>query len=577
MVRDTTLLGPPVRVRAEPGPVRVGLPGRNKPTHHGGSGALYPELRVTHTDTGPGVVAVRLMTAYVGEFSVAGGPWLPVLGEAEVAGPPSRLEVLAGGNALVADLVRSTSPSLRCRAARLAAADPTLARMSTLKVLFIGGSGIISSACSRARRRARARADRPQPRAQRPAPAPARGARAARRRPRPGVGAAALGDREFDAVVDWVAFTPEHVRTRHRAVPRAGPGSTCSSARPRPTRRRRRGCRSPSRRRCATRSGSTPGTRSPARSCSSRPTARSGFPVTVVRPSHTYDRTLVPVRRRLDGRRPDARGQAGRRARRRHLAVDADPPRATSPARFVPLLGDPRTLGEAFHITSDEALTWDQIAHALAAAPRGSSRGSCTCPPTPSPPPTPSGAPGCSATRRTRWSSTTPRSSALVAGLRRDDAVRAGRPRDRRLARRGPVPPAGRRPPGRRDGPAGRGLPPAPVLISRSGFSPRARRVTTAPGRRVRGAGTRQPAGGDVAGSRCRCLAGRSPSFAPSDSESLNTLSPLRASLSCSLRAPFFSFCSSRHRLCLPSVRSRAGRSADARRTVGGVRTSVRA
>jgi len=35
---------------------------------------------------------------------------------------------------------------------------------------------------------------------------------------------------------------------------------------------------------------------------------------------------------------------------------------------FVPLLGHPRTLGEAFHITSDDVLTWDQIARALARA-----------------------------------------------------------------------------------------------------------------------------------------------------------------------------------------------------------------
>ena len=35
---------------------------------------------------------------------------------------------------------------------------------------------------------------------------------------------------------------------------------------------------------------------------------------------------------------------------------------------FVPLLAHPRTLGEAFQITSDDVLTWDQIAHALAAA-----------------------------------------------------------------------------------------------------------------------------------------------------------------------------------------------------------------
>ena len=35
---------------------------------------------------------------------------------------------------------------------------------------------------------------------------------------------------------------------------------------------------------------------------------------------------------------------------------------------FVPLLGHPRTIGEAFHITSDDVLTWNQIAEALAAA-----------------------------------------------------------------------------------------------------------------------------------------------------------------------------------------------------------------
>ena len=34
----------------------------------------------------------------------------------------------------------------------------------------------------------------------------------------------------------------------------------------------------------------------------------------------------------------------------------------------VPLLGPPRTLGEAIHIASDDVLTWNQIADALAAA-----------------------------------------------------------------------------------------------------------------------------------------------------------------------------------------------------------------
>ena len=34
----------------------------------------------------------------------------------------------------------------------------------------------------------------------------------------------------------------------------------------------------------------------------------------------------------------------------------------------MPLLGHTRTLGDSFHITSDDVLTWDQITHALAAA-----------------------------------------------------------------------------------------------------------------------------------------------------------------------------------------------------------------
>jgi nucleoside-diphosphate-sugar epimerase len=32
---------------------------------------------------------------------------------------------------------------------------------------------------------------------------------------------------------------------------------------------------------------------------------------------------------------------------------------------FVPLLGHPRTIGEAFHITSDDVLTWNQIVESL--------------------------------------------------------------------------------------------------------------------------------------------------------------------------------------------------------------------
>jgi nucleoside-diphosphate-sugar epimerase len=92
-----------------------------------------------------------------------------------------------------------------------------------------------------------------------------------------------------------------------------------------------------------------------------------GFPVTIVRPSHTYDRTLVP----FDG----GWTVLGRMRQGREIVVHGDGTSLWTLTHhedfargFVPLLGHPRTLGEAFHITSDDAPTWDQIAASLAAA-----------------------------------------------------------------------------------------------------------------------------------------------------------------------------------------------------------------
>lgn len=92
-----------------------------------------------------------------------------------------------------------------------------------------------------------------------------------------------------------------------------------------------------------------------------------GFPATIVRPSHTYDRTLVP----FDG----GWTVLGRMRRSAPIVVHGDGTSLwtlthnTDFARaFVGLLGHPATIGDAFHITSDEALTWNQIAVALAGA-----------------------------------------------------------------------------------------------------------------------------------------------------------------------------------------------------------------
>ncbi len=79
-----------------------------------------------------------------------------------------------------------------------------------MRVLFVGGTGIISSACTRlAVERGielfvlnRGRSARPIPDSVTRLPADIRDPETARQ---------AIGKLEFDAVVDWVAFTPEHV------------------------------------------------------------------------------------------------------------------------------------------------------------------------------------------------------------------------------------------------------------------------------------------------------------------------------------------------------------------------------
>ncbi len=92
-----------------------------------------------------------------------------------------------------------------------------------------------------------------------------------------------------------------------------------------------------------------------------------GFPSTVVRPSHTYDRTLSP----LDGGGATlARLIAGQ-----PIVVHGDGSslwtltHTTDFAKaFVGLLGRPEAVGDVFHITSDEWLSWDAIVGMLADA-----------------------------------------------------------------------------------------------------------------------------------------------------------------------------------------------------------------
>jgi len=95
-----------------------------------------------------------------------------------------------------------------------------------------------------------------------------------------------------------------------------------------------------------------------------------GFPITIVRPSLTYD-TVIPT---AIGGWTDY-GIIQRMRRGEKIIVHGDGTslwtitHAEDFARgFVGLLGHQQTAGHAFHITSDEILTWDQIYQAVAAA-----------------------------------------------------------------------------------------------------------------------------------------------------------------------------------------------------------------
>lgn len=96
----------------------------------------------------------------------------------------------------------------------------------------------------------------------------------------------------------------------------------------------------------------------------------AGFPVTIVRPSHTYDR-LLPI--------PIGNSRDSTILERMRLGLPVIVPGdgtslwALTHSRdfaigFLALLGHPRALGQAFHITSDERLTWNHIYQAIASA-----------------------------------------------------------------------------------------------------------------------------------------------------------------------------------------------------------------
>lgn len=98
----------------------------------------------------------------------------------------------------------------------------------------------------------------------------------------------------------------------------------------------------------------------------------NGFPITIIRPSHTYCERAVPVsvhglkgswqvlKRMIEGKPVVVHGDGSSLWT---LTWNEDFARG-----FIGLLGNPKAIGEAFQIMSDEQLTWNQIYECVAKA-----------------------------------------------------------------------------------------------------------------------------------------------------------------------------------------------------------------
>lgn len=97
-----------------------------------------------------------------------------------------------------------------------------------------------------------------------------------------------------------------------------------------------------------------------------------GFPVTIVRPSHTYDERNIPL---------GVHGKKGfyqvirRMQQEKPVIIQGDGSSLWTVTfntdfaiGFTGLMGNPHAIGEAFQITGDETLTWDQIYSTIAGA-----------------------------------------------------------------------------------------------------------------------------------------------------------------------------------------------------------------
>ena len=238
-----------------------------------------------------------------------------------------------------------------------------------MKVLFIGGTGLISSACTQLAVERGVelfllnRGSRPD------VPPGAHQLVADIRDPE--ATARALAGQQFDAVVDWIAYTPDEIERAialFRGRTRQYIFISSASAYQRPVGHYLITEDTPlanpfwdySRNKIA---------------CEERLLRAyrdEGFPITIVRPSLTYGDSQVPL---VINSWQLPYTAVARMRQGKPLIVPGD---GTSlwpithnsdfAKGFVGLLGHQQAIGHAFHITSDEVLTWDQLYAATAAA-----------------------------------------------------------------------------------------------------------------------------------------------------------------------------------------------------------------
>lgn len=239
-----------------------------------------------------------------------------------------------------------------------------------MKVLFIGGTGLISQAVSRLAveqgielylfNRGERSEFVPD------------GAEVIQGDIRDAAGAAeALKGYEFDAVVDWIAFTPEHVQTDIELF--AGKTKqyifiSSASAYQKPQQSYLITEETP----LANPYWQYSRDKIACEELLMEVHRTSAFPVTIVRPSHTYGVTAIPAAL-TSWQHPWSLVERIRKGQ--PLVIHGDGTSLwtlthnTDFAKgFIGLLGNSEAIGEAIHITSDESLNWNQIYAAIGEA-----------------------------------------------------------------------------------------------------------------------------------------------------------------------------------------------------------------